>query len=99
MPDYTISIDCAPGTPRPDSYIKGIIAGTGLPQENLDQLITSRFFGEWTWQFKDISEDIWLNAEPLIATRLTELYYSDRIRYADWSTISKPTPPMESKTD
>ena len=26
----TIELDCAPMTPRPDTYIKGVLKGTGL---------------------------------------------------------------------
>ena len=95
MPDYTISIDCAPGTPRPDTYINDVIAGTGLPQENLDQLIISKCFGNWTWQFKDIPEEIWLKAQPLIATRIKGLYEIDQIRYGEWS--ARGTPPYDER--
>lgn len=80
MPEQTIEIDCAPGSRRPDSYIGKVIEGTGLPAREP----SGKLFGNWTWNYSDIPEDVFNAAKPVLAERLVALYNSGAIRYASW---------------
>jgi hypothetical protein len=78
----TIEIDCAPGNPRPDSYIKGVMENSGVEFDGREPI--GKLFGQWTWDFSDISDDIWQKAQEVFAKRLTELYNFGAVRYASW---------------
>lgn len=76
----TIELDCAPGTPRPDSYIAGVIQNTGLPLRDP----VGNFFGNWTWDYSDVPADTWKAIQPTLKERVIALYNSGRIRYGSW---------------
>lgn len=76
----TIDLDCAPGSPRPGDLIAGVIEGTGLPAREP----VSKFFGNWTWNYNDQSEELWLKARVILKKRITKLYNSGVIRYGSW---------------
>lgn len=78
--NITIEIDCAPGGPRPDFYLEQVLEGTGIP--TVDK--SSAFFGNWTFEIKDVKEEVWETAKPIIAERLKSLHNSGSIRYASW---------------
>ena len=82
MRGLTIELDCAPGAPRPDTYIKDVLEGTGLPVREP----VSKVFGNWTWDFSDIEgiEERWPEIQKLTKPRVTELFNSGRIRYGSW---------------
>lgn len=75
----TIEIDCAPGTARPDSYIREVVAGTVLESKLTEPV--SKVFGNWEWAF-DIPDDEY--PKELIKQRITALYNSGYIRYGSW---------------
>lgn len=77
----TIELDCAPGMPRPDTYIKGIVIGTEL--ETVVGEPISKLFGNWTWGF-DISDERWMEIQKIIKPRIQKLYQSGAIRYGSW---------------
>lgn len=76
----TIELDCAPGMPRPDSYIGMVIKDTGLPEREP----TGKFFGNWTWDYNDIDSDKWNSIKGTLQERITSLYNSGYIRYGSW---------------
>lgn len=77
----TIELDCAPCTPRPDTYIDGVIAGTGLKANKP----VSKLFGNWTWDFSEqCTEEQWKEWSPLFKERIRKLYSSGCIRYGSW---------------
>lgn len=78
--DQTIDLDCAPGSPRPGDLIGDVIAGTGLPLRDT----VSRLFGNWTWDYSDVSPAVWEEAKPLLKERITKLFESGAIRYGSW---------------
>lgn len=80
MSEQTIELDCAPFTARPDSYIGGVIAGTGLPKREP----VSKFFGNWVWDYSDIDPAEWVRIQPTLKERITKLYNSGAIRYGSW---------------
>lgn len=82
--EQSIEIDCAPMTPRPDTWIGGIVAGTGLPEDGLPGRITNKFFGNWVWDFSDVPQDVWDAANSTIKERLTNLFEHGRARYVSW---------------
>ena len=43
MTTHTIELDCAPGFPRPDMLLPGILEGTGFTPEDVPCIST--FFG------------------------------------------------------
>lgn len=77
---HSIEIDCAPGYPRPGDLIDSVIEGTGLPKKKS----CLRFFGNWVWEYNEISDEKWAEIQPIIKERLTKLYNSGTIRYASW---------------
>ena len=78
--DRTIELDCAPGYPRPSDLIDGVLVGTGLTSEN----IVSKCFGNWTWQYKDVSDEDWDKVVELVKPRIRKLYDNNKIRYGSW---------------
>lgn len=76
----TIELDCAPGTPRPDTYIKDVLADTGLPIRDT----ISRWFGNWKWDYSDIPADQWNAVQPLLKERIIALHRKGCIRYGSW---------------
>lgn len=76
----TIEIDCRPMTPRPDSYIEGVIEDTGLPLRDP----VAKCFGNWTWDYSDVSPEEWKKAQELTAPRIKRLYDEGYIRYGSW---------------
>ena len=78
--EKTIDLDCPPGSPRPGDLIVEVIIGTGLVKKKP----SSTFFGNWTWDYSDISPSEWEKAKPVIKERLTVLYNTGVVRYASW---------------
>jgi hypothetical protein len=77
----TIEIDCAPGTPRPDTYIAGLLEGTGLA---VPEAPVSTFFGCWTYAF-DVPRHQWETwIQPVVRPRIEALYHSGAIRFGSW---------------
>ena len=77
----SIELDCPPGYPRPGDLIDGVLEGTGLkPGETV-----SRLFGNWIWEFPDITEDEWkTRIRPIIKPRIVALYEAGVIRWGSW---------------
>ena len=75
-----IEIDCPPGPPRPGDLIESVIKDTGLPSRET----VSRFYGNWTWDYKDIPLEVWEKARPILKKRLTKLYKQNIARYVSW---------------
>lgn len=75
-----IELDCAPGDPRPDSYIAAVIEGTGLPAREP----CAKFFGNWMWKYNDIDSAVYAAAQLILKDRITDLYVKGRIRYGSW---------------
>lgn len=78
--EQSIEIDCAPMTPRPDTYITGVLEGTVITGGK----IVSKLFGNWKWDFGHIDEKVWEKAQPVFKQRLEKLHAEGRIRYASW---------------
>jgi hypothetical protein len=75
-----IEIDCAPLMPRPNVYYKQAIEGTGLAEKEPSNML----FGQWTWDYSDVSTEDWLKVNPIIGERLKSYYNLGFIRYASW---------------
>lgn len=80
MTEQSIELDCAPGTPRPDTYIAGVIEGLGLILKEP----CSTFFGNWKWDYSEVSAEEWARIRPTLKERVTELYNDGCIRYGSW---------------
>lgn len=79
---FTIELDCAPGSPRPNELLPSVLEGTGVtidPDETV-----SRFFGNWKWQVPDDQVEAYLVARDRVKARVTELYRRGLIRYGSW---------------
>jgi hypothetical protein len=76
----TIELDCEPMAPRPDTYIASVLEGTGIPVK----VNCSACFGNWTWDYSEIPDDVWEAAKPVLKERITALYNNGRIRYGSW---------------
>lgn len=73
----TIGIDCAPATPRPDSYIGKVFEM--LEIEKCEPV--SKLFGAWTWELI-VSKEKYLEKEEAIQKYMLDLYKKGRIRGA-----------------
>lgn len=80
--EQTIELDCPPMAPRPDSYIGGVIEGTGL--EVKEPIVGPASFGNWTWDYSEVSEEEWKAIQPTLKKRISALYHSGAIRYGSW---------------
>jgi len=78
--EHSIELDCPPGSPRPGDLIAGVIEGTGLPPKE----DVSRVFGNWKWEYQEVSCEDWDRIQPILKARITQLYESGRIRYGGW---------------
>lgn len=77
---YTIELDCAPFTPRPDAYLPGVLEGTGLA---LGEPV-AKLFGNWTWLVPVDQTALYEQHRELIKERITKLYHEGAIRYGSW---------------
>ncbi len=77
---HTIELDCAPGAPRPDTLLPGVIDGI-LSIEDFHN--TSRSFGNWVFQLNPIKNEIYNANKETIASRVKSLYPGS-IRYGSW---------------
>lgn len=79
METISIDIDCAPATPRPDTYIGkvGEILGiTEIPNP------VNKFFGNWTWEFEGFTKEQYDELAPRLKEYLFNLYDDGKVRYA-----------------
>jgi len=74
-------LDCPPGSPRPGDLIEGVIEGLGLPWPKEP---TSKFFGNWKWEWPEVSWERWQEIRPILKKRITQLYEAGLIRYGSW---------------
>lgn len=84
LPDmsYTIEIDCAPGSSRPDSHLIMMCNILGLDYNQF--VIKSKSFGNWEWQVEKSYEDDYKLKQTQVESHLTKLYNTKQIRYASW---------------
>ena len=78
--EKSIELDCAPGGIRPGDLIEGVVQGLDLtiPETSM------RFFGNWKWEFPDVSDERWQEIQPTIKERVSALYARGVIRYGSW---------------
>ena len=83
--NFSIELDCAPGTPRPSDLIEGVLKGTGLDVD--DFWTVPPFFGHQMWiLLKTAEKDKLFTTIRLnkIKRRVTTLYNRGSIRYGTW---------------
>lgn len=84
MNQFSIELDCAPGSPRPDDLIGGVLKGTRL---KLSDFSTGNpFFGNQMWVLKETAgkDELFAKAKPVLKERVEALYHSGAIRYGSW---------------
>ena len=81
MEKLTIELDCPPGNPRPGDLFPGLIAETGLKED--DFKLISKLFGNWTWELIQ-NEQLYSECRSTIKERIEALYKKGLIRYASW---------------
>ena len=72
-----VSIDCAPGAPRPDAYIPDVADDLGVKYGEP----ISKFFGNWTWWLENVDKSQYEQKLEGIMKRANDLYARGRIRY------------------
>ena len=76
-----LGIDCAPATPRPNSYLEKVMEGTGItikhPEDNISHL-----FGAFQWKTNVIKDQWTKKTYDLIFERLRILHSRGNIRGA-----------------
>jgi hypothetical protein len=82
--NFSIELDCRPGSPRPNDLIDGVLLTTGLKVS--DFTTAPPFFGHQTWILKEsVNKDaVFTHYRPLFQQRVTQLYNSGAIRYGTW---------------
>ena len=88
-----IALDCPPCTTRPDEHLARALCGTKLPIREAE----TKLFGCWTFNYADISADVWKLANPIIAQNIRTMYAQGVIRYGSWGTIEKHEGPEIKK--
>ncbi len=93
----TISIDCPPGSTRPNTYFKyivnEIVGNSNASQEAKDYIKVyankekdSACFGEWTWNLEEPkSASVRTEILSFFSASLTTYYHNGAIRSAEWS--------------
>lgn len=71
-----IHLECPPGDTRPGDLMPKLLRGTGIPLRHPE----SRLFGHWSWDYYDISREVWEAAVPIIMRRMARLYRDGVIR-------------------
>jgi hypothetical protein len=77
-----ISIDCAPGTQRPDTVLAGICAKLGLDPVRF--VVSARVFGEWTFTVDEEYESVYAGRKEEVVSELTVAYHRGQIRFASY---------------
>lgn len=83
--NFSIELDCAPGTPRPSDLIEGVLKGTKLKVEDFDTV--PPFFGHQVWILKESAQkdEIFKKHKyKTIKPRVEQLYHEGFIRYGTW---------------
>ena len=81
--DYEVVIGCAPFNPRPDVILSLILQNiTNLSLNDFN--IVSKLYGDWTFIPLKEKENIYIENQDLIGTKLKEMHLSKKIRYAEW---------------
>jgi hypothetical protein len=84
MDVQTIELDCAPGSPRPDDLIKGVLKDTPLNLEEHFEEEVPKSFGNWTFIVKKEFTEMYLEHRATFKERITDLYNNGQVRYASW---------------
>jgi hypothetical protein len=81
---FSLELDCPPGSPRPNDLIDGVLKGTGLEVKDFET--GNPFFGHQTWILKESAnkDEIFTKNKPLFERRITELFNRGSIRYGTW---------------
>jgi hypothetical protein len=79
---YTIQIDCAPGTVRPEYHFTALCEKIGMKEDEFE--LVSKFFGEWTWKVKHEAIEKYKSQQEVVKEFLTNLYKRGDIRFASW---------------
>lgn len=79
--EKSIELDCPPGDPRPGDLIEDVIKGLDLPWP---KETVSRVFGNWRWEWPEVSNERWQEIRPTLALRITALFENGIIRYGSW---------------
>lgn len=81
---FSIELDCAPGSPRPDDLFPGVIEGTELKISDFE--IVSRLFGNWMFELKagKARAASFVSAKATLRKRVEALYHTGAIRYGSW---------------
>lgn len=82
-----IGIDCEPGSPRPDTFIKNAV--DLIKSDVIIEEPVNKFFGAWTWNIAGISDEEYTQAKPRLEEYFDRLYMSGRIRGAEWGLQEK----------
>jgi len=80
MHTRTIELDCPPGYPRPGDLFEEVIAGTLLPLREP----VAKLFGCWTWDYGDVPEATWQDAQQVVGPRIEALHARGVIRWGSW---------------
>lgn len=84
LENFYIIIGCAPGTVRPNNILENILVKYN-DLSITDFEITSKNFGDWTFNIKEDKEEIFNKYLSEIIEKLKELYNKNIIRYAEWN--------------
>lgn len=84
LQDFSIELDCPPGSIRPNDLIDGVLRDSGI--EPTDFETGAPFFGHQVWILKEEAnkDAIFTASKPTFKERITALYHSGRIRYGTW---------------
>lgn len=77
---YSIQLDCAPMTPRPDTLLPDVLKDTGIVLGEPDSML----FGCWSWTIPPEQEAAYCAARDTIRERIEALYHNGAIRFGGW---------------
>jgi DNA topoisomerase IB len=91
-----IGIDCGPGAPRPDTYIKDAARIMGIKVKDIPP-VASKVFGAWSWYFPEFQESVYDENGSKLMDYFNELHANGKIRGAEWDLqeLSEEVPANE----
>ena len=78
-------IDCAPGSPRPDTFAGSVFEYLGVEYHEP----YNKFFGAWEWNVDvNMTDKEWDTFDKWMKEKMDNLYENGRIRGARWQKVT-----------
>lgn len=81
MKHKIIELDCSHEKIDPIYLISAVIEGSGLQA----RVYSKEILGKYTWDYSDVSDEVWVKARKVVVPRIEELHREGFIRYGSFA--------------